>query len=68
MIKLTLSFTDSIEVSSLTEKFQHFSAAVPRIYVLREGCVIFYCYNPADIKIQKQKSDLICGKKIYFGF
>ena len=35
IIRLTLSFTDLIEVSSLSEKFQHFSAAVARIYLVR---------------------------------
>ena len=36
MIRLTLSFTDLIEVSSFTEKFQYFSAAVARIHALRD--------------------------------
>ena len=49
MMLLTLSFTDLIEVSSLTEKFQHFSAAVARIYALRERLHhLFYCYTPAE--------------------
>jgi hypothetical protein len=46
MMLLTLSFTDLIEVSSLTEKFQHFSAAVARIYALRgRWCDILLLYS-----------------------
>ena len=52
MIRLTLSFTDLIEVLSFTEDFQHFSAAV---FALR-GCVISW-YQTYAVN-QKQK---ICG-------
>ena len=66
MIRLTLSFTDLIEVSSLTEKFQHFSAAVARIYAIR--VISLYWYILSDIELQNQKSDLVCEKKIDFDF
>ena len=59
MIQLTLSFKDSIEVSSFTETFQHFSAAVCNN--LHQEVVGFYDIKVikkqkmrADIKIRKQ--------------
>jgi hypothetical protein len=59
-------FTDLIEVSCLTVKFQHLSTADARICVLK-GCVIpFLWYVPKIRKIKNLKSGLNGGQNWFW--